>query len=203
MRFLRMLTNAAVAGVVTAAYLTALVLLLNPQVPLASVSAGHWALAMLGFYGVLTMVAVWLLLFLREMDPQVLNSLYRDLVAPVADLMASRSKIIVVADGPLQTVPLEFLVRQYGTAEEKAFRATRQTADGSADRPFLAEYSALDYLGKSFRFNVWKDLKSASRRSWSSSNMLLIVRSDIMRSFLMSFAVCIPDGRPRRPSERY
>jgi hypothetical protein len=67
MRFLRMLTNAAVAGVVTAAYLTALVLLLNPQVPLASVSAGHWALAMLGFYGVLTMVAVWLLLFLREM----------------------------------------------------------------------------------------------------------------------------------------
>ena len=84
--------------------------------------------------------------------PQVLNSLYRDLVAPVADLMASRSKIIVVADGPLQTVPLEFLVRQYGPAEEKAFRATRQTADGSADRPFLAEYSALDYLGKSFRF---------------------------------------------------
>ena len=70
MRFLRMLTNAAVAGVVTAAYLTALVLLLNPQVPLASVSAGHWALAMLGFYGVLTMVAVWLLLCMLSLRQQ-------------------------------------------------------------------------------------------------------------------------------------
>ena len=91
-------------------------------------------------------------LFLREVDPAVLNGLYRELIAPVADIMAGRSKIIVVADGPLQTIPLEFLVRQYGAAEEKAFRAARQGSDGSADRPFLAEYAPLDYLGKSFRF---------------------------------------------------
>ena len=91
-------------------------------------------------------------LFLREVDPSVLNGLYRDLVAPVADMMAGQSKIIVVADGPLQTIPLELLVRHYGAAEEKAFRATKQASDGSAGRPFLAEYAPLDYLGKSFRF---------------------------------------------------
>ena len=91
-------------------------------------------------------------LFLREVDPAVLNGLYRDLVAPVADTMVGHSKIIVVADGPLQTIPLEFLVRQYGAVEEKAFRAARQGSDGSAKQPFLAEYAPLDYLGKSFRF---------------------------------------------------
>ena len=38
MRFLRMLTNALLAGALGAAYLTILLLQLNPQVPLASPS---------------------------------------------------------------------------------------------------------------------------------------------------------------------
>ena len=47
-----MLTNAFIAGALGAAYLTILVLQLNPQVALASRSAWHWYLTMGVFYGV-------------------------------------------------------------------------------------------------------------------------------------------------------
>ncbi len=66
MRFLRMLTNAAVVGLLGSAYVTALVLQLNPQVPLVSMTSVHWAIAVMGFYGVLITALVWLLLFLRD-----------------------------------------------------------------------------------------------------------------------------------------
>jgi hypothetical protein len=42
MRFLRMLTNTVLAGALGAAYLTILVLQLNPQVPLLSASTWRW-----------------------------------------------------------------------------------------------------------------------------------------------------------------
>ena len=57
-----------------------------------------------------------------------------------------------MADGPLLTVPLEFLVTRYGPAEQQAFEATRVASDGSAERRFLGEYAALSYLGKDYRF---------------------------------------------------
>ena len=104
-------------------------------------------------------------LFLREIDPANLNSLYRDLVAPVASALAGKQKIIVVADGPLLTIPFEFLVTQYNPAERQAFEATRNASDGSAERPFLGEYGALEFLGKEHRFGYLPSLSSlASQR---------------------------------------
>ncbi len=61
-----MLTNAIVVGMLGSAYITALVLQLNPQVPLVSATSAHWAVAVMSFYGVLLTVLVWLLLFLRD-----------------------------------------------------------------------------------------------------------------------------------------
>src|SRR5262249_20158117 len=48
-------------------------------------------------------------LFLREVEPETLHSLYRDLLTPVADVLAGREKLLIVADGPLQTIPFELL----------------------------------------------------------------------------------------------
>jgi CHAT domain-containing protein/tetratricopeptide (TPR) repeat protein len=104
-------------------------------------------------------------LFLREVDPANLNSLYRDLVAPLAPALAGKQKIIVVADGPLLTVPLEFLVTHYGPDEQQAFEATRAASDGSGERPFLGEYGGLAYLGKEHRFAYLPSLSAlASQR---------------------------------------
>ena len=104
-------------------------------------------------------------LFLREIEPANLNSLYRDLVAPLASALAGRQKIIVVADGPLLTVPIELLVTRYGPAEQQAFESTRAASDGSAGRPFLGEYGALSYLGEEHRFAYLPSLSAlASQR---------------------------------------
>ena len=104
-------------------------------------------------------------LFLREIDPASLYSLYRDLVAPLASSLAGKQKIIVVADGPLLTVPLELLVTHYGQPEQQAFESTRAASDGNAERPFLGEYGALAYLGKEHRFAYLPSLSAlASQR---------------------------------------
>jgi predicted AlkP superfamily phosphohydrolase/phosphomutase len=67
MRFLRMLTNALLAGALGAAYLTILLLQLNPQVPLASSSVWRWYLTLGGFYGVHLALAFYVLMMLREL----------------------------------------------------------------------------------------------------------------------------------------
>ncbi len=91
-------------------------------------------------------------LFLRDIDPAALNSLYRDLVAPVADMMSGQDKVLFVGDGPLLTLPMEMLVTRWNGNDQQAFRTARAAADGSEAKPFLAEYGALDYLGKQARF---------------------------------------------------
>jgi CHAT domain-containing protein len=91
-------------------------------------------------------------LFLREIDPSNLHSLYRDLIQPVADLLAGHDKIIVVGDGPLHTIPMEFLVTDWTSAEQQKFRALRSASDGDKDRPFLGEYAIPQYLARQFRF---------------------------------------------------
>jgi hypothetical protein len=66
MRFLRMLTNAIIAGALGAAYLTILVLQLNPSVPLASASTGRWFATFSVFYGVNLALLFYVLMLLRE-----------------------------------------------------------------------------------------------------------------------------------------
>ena len=66
MRFLRMLTNALLAGALGAAYLTILLLQLNPQVPLASASVWRWYLTLGAFYGVHLALVFYVLMLLRE-----------------------------------------------------------------------------------------------------------------------------------------
>ena len=104
-------------------------------------------------------------LFLREIDPEDLNSLYRDLVAPLASMLAGKQKVIAVADGPLLTVPLEMLVTRYGQPEQQGFESARSASDGSEARPFLGEYGPLAYLGRDHRFAYLPSLSAlASQR---------------------------------------
>ena len=65
MRFLRMLTNALIAGALGAAYLTVLVLQLNPDVPLISSTAWRWFATLALFYGVHLAVVFYVLLVMR------------------------------------------------------------------------------------------------------------------------------------------
>jgi predicted AlkP superfamily phosphohydrolase/phosphomutase len=66
MRFLRMLTNALLAGALGAAYLTVLVLQLNPQVPLLSSTVWWWYLTLGALYGVHLAVLFYLAMVVRE-----------------------------------------------------------------------------------------------------------------------------------------
>ena len=66
MRFLRLLTNSLLAGALGAAYLTILVLQLNPQVPLASATVWRWYLTLCLFYGVHLALLFYVTMLLRE-----------------------------------------------------------------------------------------------------------------------------------------
>ncbi len=66
MRFLRLLTNSLVAGALGAAYLTILVLQLNPQIPLASASVWRWYLTLGLFYGVLLALLFYATMLVRD-----------------------------------------------------------------------------------------------------------------------------------------
>jgi CHAT domain-containing protein/Flp pilus assembly protein TadD len=121
-------------------------------------------------------------LFLREVDPEALHSLYRDLLAPVAGMIAGREKLLIVADGPLQTIPFELLVATYGNAERAAFERTKEAADGSAQRPYLGEYAGLDYAGRRFRFAYLPSLSALT------SQRLYPKRSSVAKLDLVAFA---------------
>ncbi|MDQ3486831.1 MAG: alkaline phosphatase family protein [Acidobacteriota bacterium] len=72
MRFLRMLTNALLAGAFGAAYLTIIVLQLNPEVPLLSATPWWWFLTLGMLYGIHFAVLFYVILVVREfvaMDP--------------------------------------------------------------------------------------------------------------------------------------
>ena len=66
MRFLRMLTNSLIAGALGAAYLTIVVLQLNPHVPLLSETTWRLYAALGLFYGIHLAVIFYLLLVARE-----------------------------------------------------------------------------------------------------------------------------------------
>jgi predicted AlkP superfamily phosphohydrolase/phosphomutase len=67
MRYLRLLSNSVIAGLTGAAYLTIVVLQLNPQIPLASSAAYEWFAALCVLYGVHFAVSCYLLLLLLEL----------------------------------------------------------------------------------------------------------------------------------------
>ena len=66
MRYLRMVTNALLGGVLAAMYLTVLMLQLNPHVPVVSVTALRWFGAFLALYGPYLTVTILLLILARE-----------------------------------------------------------------------------------------------------------------------------------------
>ena len=66
MRFLRMLTNSLLAGALGAAYLTILVLQLNPEVPLVSSTTWAWFVTFSALYGVHFAVVFYLAIVARE-----------------------------------------------------------------------------------------------------------------------------------------
>src|SRR3954452_2161624 len=66
MRFLRMLTNSMLAGALGAAYLTVLVLQLNPQIPIVSSSTWRWYLTLAALYGVHLAVIFYVVMVVRE-----------------------------------------------------------------------------------------------------------------------------------------
>ena len=66
MRFLRMLTNSLLAGAFGAAYLTILVLQLNPDVPLLSATSAWWFVTLGMLYGVHLAVVFYVALVARE-----------------------------------------------------------------------------------------------------------------------------------------
>ena len=66
MRFLRMLTNSLLAGALGAAYLTVLVLQLNPQIPLVSATTWRWFLTLGALYGVHLAVTFYVVMVVRE-----------------------------------------------------------------------------------------------------------------------------------------
>ena len=66
MRFLRMLTNSLLAGALGAAYLTVLVLQLNPQIPLLSDTTWRWFATLALLYGVHLAVTFYVIIVVRE-----------------------------------------------------------------------------------------------------------------------------------------
>jgi len=136
-------------------------------------------------------------LFLREVEPEALHSLYRDLLAPVADLIADREKVLIVADGPLQTIPFEPLVATYSAADRAAFERAKEAADGSARRPYLGEYAGLDYAGRHHRFAYLPSLSALT------SQRLYPKRASLGQLDLVAFAdpVFTPDAQHKMTGE--
>ena len=66
MRFLRMLTNSLLAGAFGSAYLTILVLQLNPEVPLVSSTTWAWFATFVMIYGVHFAVLFYVAMVARE-----------------------------------------------------------------------------------------------------------------------------------------
>lgn len=134
-------------------------------------------------------------LFLREIDPDTLEALYKDLVAPVAATIGARQKVLVVADGPLQTIPFELFVSEYTDAERLAFQRAADASDGSAERPYLAEYAQLAYLAQKYRFAYLPSLSALA------SQRLYPKRTALAKVDLVAFAdpVFNPDGSRHMP----
>jgi CHAT domain-containing protein/Tfp pilus assembly protein PilF len=92
---------------------------------------------------------------LEKLDPGNLHQLYRTLFEPIRPLIPEGHRVLVIADGPLYTLPLEMLVERWGETERTAFYAAR---DGQTLR--FEEYAVLPYLGQHYSFNYLPSLSA-------------------------------------------
>lgn len=96
---------------------------------------------------------------LHNLKPEDLHALYRDLIAPAMPLLGRFDKWLVVADGPLHTLPFEMLLAGYDERAREAFMARRRQAEQGA-RPLFDEFSGLDYLGNRHRISYLPSLSA-------------------------------------------
>lgn len=98
MRFLRMATNSLLAGALGAAYLTVLLLQLNPHVPVVSDSTWWWFVVLGLLYGVHLAVCVYVLLIAREffaLDPFSPGWISVRLLAWIGALIAAGAALLM------------------------------------------------------------------------------------------------------------
>jgi len=99
---------------------------------------------------------------LAKLDPAILHDLYQNLfAAPVEEALKGAKQVLVVAAGPLYSLPLELLVTTYGETEQKAFKKAKARAYGSSpEQALLGEYATLSYLGDRYRFSYLPSLSA-------------------------------------------
>jgi CHAT domain-containing protein/tetratricopeptide (TPR) repeat protein len=84
---------------------------------------------------------------LMAFDPAKLHDLYREIFLPAADRLGGISRLIVIGDGPLYTLPLGMLVERDGEEDRRRFLASRESG------PPFGEYASLPYLGDRYRIS--------------------------------------------------
>ncbi|MBI4988628.1 MAG: CHAT domain-containing protein [Rhodocyclales bacterium] len=82
---------------------------------------------------------------LLGLDPAKLHDFYREMFQPASAHLGGISRLIVIGDGPLYTLPLGMLVERYEEEDRRRFLASRETGS-----PF-GEYASLPYLGDRYR----------------------------------------------------
>ncbi|HPE70561.1 MAG TPA: tetratricopeptide repeat protein [Candidatus Competibacter sp.] len=105
---------------------------------------------------------------LETLEPNDLYALYQGLIVPVEPVLKDAERILVVADGPLYSLPLELLITGYDNAQRAAFREARNHATGRPNRPpYLGEYALLPYLAERYAFRYLPSLAAlASQRRY-------------------------------------
>ena len=88
---------------------------------------------------------------LAALNPKQLNGLYEHLLGPAEPLITGIESVIIIADGPLYTLPFELLVRTYGASEKAEFKRIRRES-GTQGAPLLSEYATLDFAARHYRF---------------------------------------------------
>ncbi|MCQ8897714.1 CHAT domain-containing protein [Limnobacter humi] len=92
---------------------------------------------------------------LQDLNPATLHRLYSILIEPVQAELAAYPRWIVVADGPLFTLPFELLVSRWGPREQTAFEALKATQGDT-----LGQYRVLNYLARNTRISYLPSLSS-------------------------------------------
>jgi CHAT domain-containing protein len=82
---------------------------------------------------------------LTALDPAALHRLYDVLIKPVSASLPENSRLTIVGDGPLYTLPLEMLVTRWNPADQTRFNQSR--------KPDLSEFGQLDFAGAHWRFS--------------------------------------------------